>query len=354
MLTTTHVVTVSDLREIVLQIGLDSFMDEIISGIKDILRLDPLKKKVPARDGFHYHKPYPGLVEWMPSRVGDGPVVIKLVGYHPQNPKHFDVPTILGTISVYDTKTGHLEGIVDGTFLTAVRTGATSAVATSVMARQDSRIVGMIGAGAQAVTQLHALSRVIDIEQVLVFDKNPMVAASLAARCHTAGFEVPITLMEIDEIVPNVDVLCTVTSLDIGEGPLFSNVPTKPSLHINAAGADFPGKTELSRAFLLDSYVCPDHREQARQQGECQQLSDDEIGEDLDVLVRHPEKYEHLRSQRTVFDSTGLALADDVAATITLRHAREMNLGSFLQIEAIPADSMNPYAILTDVQKAVR
>ncbi|NNE33656.1 MAG: ornithine cyclodeaminase family protein, partial [Rhodothermales bacterium] len=92
---TTHVLTVSDLRQVVLKVGLDAFMDEIIEGINDILSLDPTQIHVPPRDGFHYHKPYPGLVEWMPSRVGDGPVVIKLVGYHPENPKHFDLPTIL-------------------------------------------------------------------------------------------------------------------------------------------------------------------------------------------------------------------------------------------------------------------
>ncbi len=297
---------------------------------------------------FHYHKPCPGLVEWMPSRVGDGPVVIKLVGYHPENPKRFNLPTILGTISIYETDTGHLSGLVDGTFLTAVRTGATSALASKIMAKQDSTVVGMIGCGAQAVTQLHALSRVIEIEHVLISDRDPTVAASLRERCRSAGLDLKMTPMEIDELVPVVDVLCTATSLDIGEGPLFGNLQTKPWLHINAAGADFPGKTELARSFLLNSYVCPDHREQARQQGECQQLSDDEIGADLEVLVRDTHKYSHLAAQRTVFDSTGLALADDVAASIALRYAKELNLGQFLQIEGVPDDAMNPYDILTE------
>ncbi|NNE35235.1 MAG: ornithine cyclodeaminase family protein, partial [Rhodothermales bacterium] len=251
---------------------------------------------------------------------------------------------------IYDTQTGHLSGLVDGTFLTAVRTGATSAVATRILSHSDSRIVGMVGCGAQAVTQLHALSRVLDISQVLVVDRDRSVAESLHERCKSAGLDLRMTIMDIDDIVPNVDVLCTATSLDIGEGPLFDSPDTKPGLHINAAGADFPGKTELSRRFLLDSYVCPDHREQAMQQGECQQLSDDEIGDDLEVLVRDPDSFRHLRNERTIFDSTGLALADDVAAGIALRYAKEMNLGQFLKIEAVPVDAMNPYDILSHVK----
>lgn len=347
---TTHVLTISDLQQVISRVGINSFMDEIIAGIETVLSLDPANVDVPPRDGFHYHKPYPGLVEWMPSRVGKGPVVIKLVGYHPENPKHFDLPTILGTISVYDTDTGHLSGLVDGTLLTAIRTGATTAVATKILAKRGPSVVGMIGCGAQAVTQLHALSRVTEIQHVLLYDKDRSVCASLPDRCLSAGLGVKMTTMEIEEIVTNVDILCTATSLDIGEGPLFPEMACKPWLHINAAGADFPGKTELSRSFLLNGYVCPDHREQARQQGECQQLSDDEIGADLDVLVRSPEEYAHLQSQRTIFDSTGLALADDVAASLTLKYAKEMSLGHFLQVEAVPTDPMNPYGILSEIQ----
>ena len=80
--------------------------------------------KIPARSGFNYNVPQLGLIEWMPLYQVGSKVTIKIVGYHPKNPKIFGLPTILSSISQYDTITGHLLGLADGVLLTALRTGA--------------------------------------------------------------------------------------------------------------------------------------------------------------------------------------------------------------------------------------
>ena len=101
----------------------------------------------------------------MPIYKKGAEVVIKVVGYHPKNPKNFNLPTILSSISSYDTKTGHLMGIADGVLLTALRTGAASAVASELLAKPESTTLGLIGCGAQSITQLHALSRYSNLKR---------------------------------------------------------------------------------------------------------------------------------------------------------------------------------------------
>ena len=169
----TTVIGRDDVAAVIAAVGLDRLMDEMIEELTtSIVTFDDSVTKVRTRDGFHYSHPEIGLIEWMPVMQSGESTTIKVVGYHPGNPRSRQLPTILATISVYDTGTGHLRGLVDGTFLTAVRTGAASAVASRVLARPSSHILGVVGCGAQAVTQIHALVRTFPIDQVLVYDGN--------------------------------------------------------------------------------------------------------------------------------------------------------------------------------------
>ncbi|MEO1575448.1 MAG: ornithine cyclodeaminase family protein, partial [Pseudomonadota bacterium] len=163
--------------------GLDRLMDETIDGIaRACADARDGRFEVPTRSGFAYRHPVVGLLEWMPAmRVGEK-IVIKMVGYHPDNPDRAAVPTILSSILVFDPDTGHLSGVMDGTFLTALRTGAASALATRHLRAERASTVGLIGAGAQAVTQLHGLQRIMDVERVVAFDTDAATAASFAGR----------------------------------------------------------------------------------------------------------------------------------------------------------------------------
>ncbi len=151
-----HIATIVD------AVGLDQLMDEMIASLTSAISgYDATRTHVRARDGFHYNEPDVGLLEWMPVMHTAQSTTIKVVGYHPSNPAQRSLPTILSTISVFDTATGHLTGLADGTFLTALRTGAASAVASRVLARPSSSVLGLIGCGAQSITQLHAILRVL-------------------------------------------------------------------------------------------------------------------------------------------------------------------------------------------------
>ena len=333
-----------DVKQIVAHYGLNSLMDTLIERLTIAINtFDPEKTSIPVRSGFNYTKPYTGLVEWMPVYNQGENVLLKLVGYHPANSSEFNLPTIISTISTYNTKTGHLSALMDGVLATAFRTGAASAVASKCMADLESSTLGLIGCGAQSVTQLHALSRVFELKRVLIFDTDSDAISSFANRVSVLDLEIEIAKSNIKEIVETSDILCTATSIDIGAGPLFSELNTKPHLHINAVGSDFPGKVEIPMDFLQQSFVCPDFTEQAVLEGECQRLDKKDIGNDLVGVVKNLDSYKNIQSKRSVFDSTGWALEDNVVMDLFLDCAAELGLGQKLEIENMPKDTKNPY-----------
>ncbi|MGI9541961.1 MAG: ornithine cyclodeaminase family protein [Cyclobacteriaceae bacterium] len=344
----------SDVEAIVRHCGLDELMDTCISRLNAAIQaFDPNQTIIPVRAGFHYEQPQNGLIEWMPMLNSGDQVMMKVVGYHPANPIKHDLPTILSTISAFDTDSGHLLGMVDGVLLTALRTGAASAVASSYLAHPDSKTLGIIGCGTQAITQLHGLSRVLELEKVLIYDLSPQATMSFADRASVLGLQVEIIPTNIHEVVSKAEILVTATSIEVGAGPLFENQETKPFLHINAVGSDFPGKLELPSDLLTQSFVCPDFLEQALLEGECQQLQPEQIGPEWVEIIQDSEAYTHLKLERTIFDSTGWPLEDFIVMEIFLEYARELGLGQEIAVELLPDDAKNPYHFLKEIREKV-
>ena len=342
----TRIIAKADIATIVREVGLDALMDQMIDCItKAIESYDDRDTHVKQRDGFQYVAPNVGLLEWMPIMHSGEVTTIKVVGYHPSNPDRFQIPTILSTISTYETTTGHLAGLADANFITALRTGATSAVASRVLARPSSSILGLIGCGAQAVSQLHAMLRVFRIQTVMMSDISAHAVESFRTR--TASIMPKgVNLVEapIFETFQKADIVCTTTSVGIGEGPLLATMETTPWLHVNAVGSDFPGKVELPVSFLARSLVCPDDPTQAAIEGECQQLQPEQIGPQLSQLVKNPDLFASSREVTTVFDSTGLALEDWVGMQMLLEYSDLFGLGVSVELEAIGDDPLDPYA----------
>ena len=349
----TIILAANDVNAIVNSFGLDALMDTLIERTeKAILNYSQEKINIPIRSGFNYDEcENPGLIEMMPVHIKNKEVSIKVVGYHPKNPTLYNLPTILSTISSYSTNTGHLKGIADGVLLTALRTGAASAIASKLLAKPSSSVLGLIGCGAQAVTQLHAISRIFEIKKIMLFDIDRNAMKSLVNRISMLNLDIEIVFSSIQEIIETVDIVCTETSIDVGEGPLFKEAKALPHLHINAIGADFPGKFEIPVSFLETSLVCPDFIAQAKIEGECQQLKDEFIGPDLVALLHNKEEYAHAQNQHTVFDSTGWALEDQVIMDLFLELANKYDVGEKIALENISEDSKNPYNFMLQTQE---
>jgi ornithine cyclodeaminase len=341
----TRLLGADDLSQLVRRVGRDELMDLMIDRLRSrFAQHDPAEVQARDRDGFRYDKPALGLLEWMPTHEVGGPVVIKMVGYHPTNPLQRRLPSVIATSSMWDTETGHLLAITDATLLTAVRTGAASGIATDILARPGPVTVGVVGLGAQAVTQLHAISRVRPIERIIAIDVDEEVASSFPRRVAFLDADVLVEgPARAATILGDVDVLCTCTSVDIDAGPVVADADVRPWLHVNAVGADVPGKTELPETLLRRAFVVPDVLTQCLAEGECQQLPTQLIGPELADVVARAGEHRARRDEVTVFDSTGWAVEDDVALRLALELATEHGLGTDIELECLPADPHDPY-----------
>jgi L-lysine cyclodeaminase len=337
-----------DLERMLELIGRDALMrrmiDKLTEGLTELGR--GTQENSPARTGFtRSSSDIPGVIELMPHRDPGSSVTIKMISYSPANAQKFRLPTILGTIARINDNSGRLTAIADAVLLTAVRTGAASAVASRLLATPESSTVGLIGAGSQAVTQLHGLSQFFDIESVLVYDIDGAAAASFAER--VAFLNVSVKTAWPERILAESDIICTATSVPVGGGPVLPDGDHPEHLHINSIGSDEIGKTELPKSLLQRAFVCVDHRTQAEREGESQQLQPEQIGPSLAHLLAHPNKAVVQQPRLTVFDSTGFALEDHLALDVFLTAAEELGLGTKLPIERHPNNLLDPYSLYT-------
>ncbi len=342
----TLMLDVDDLSAVIADVGLDAFMDELIAELRsEIGSFDAARVEHQIRSGFNYETPEHGLVEWMPTMVVGDVVSVKTVGYHPANPQRRGLPSVLATTALYDTTTGSLTTICEATLLTALRTGAASAVMTDVLAAPGPVTLGVVGCGAQAVTQIHAISRLRSIESIVATDTDPSVAATLSSRL-PEGLPVPVIIDSADfnDRVPDLSVVCTCTSVPIGDGAVVDLANRQPNLHVNAVGADFPGKTELDLDDLRASVVIPDVVEQCLIEGESQRLDRDELGPSMTDVLRGDAP--PLVDSFTVFDSTGWSFEDLIAARLFRMHAERLGRGTWVSLQRTPVDPYDPYETL--------
>ena len=339
----TLLLDVDDLAHVLDDVGLDVFMDQLIDRLRqDIGGFDPAVVETQVRKGFNYSEPETGLVEWMPTMIAGDVVAVKTVGYHPANPIRRGLPSVLASTALYDTSTGGLVALSEATLLTALRTGAASAVVTAAVTANKPIRLGVVGCGAQAVSQIHAISRVRPIDSIIVTDIDPSVAATLGDR-----LPLGIPLPEVHDsasfngLVGSLDVLVTATSVPQGAGPVVDLSGAGDHLHINAVGADFPGKRELPIDYVRAAVVIADDVEQCLIEGESQGLSRVELGPDMvEVLGRD---WEALHGQQTIFDSTGWAYEDLIVSTLFMAHAVRLDRGRVVELQRAPKDPFDPY-----------
>ena len=346
---------VEDLADVLLSVGVDPFVDELIDRLRKAIRdFDPDEVSDQTRTGFSYSSPTVGLVEWMPAMSVGDIVSVKTVGYHPDNPTTNNLPSVLATTAIYDTATGRLAAICEGTLLTALRTGAASAVMTDAMATPGPVSLGVVGCGAQAVTQIHAISRVRPIERLIATDVDLANAHSLSKRLPAGtlqtdeGPSIEVEVMDVatfTETVADLDVLCTCTSVEMDQGPVIELHNVRPGLHINAVGSDFPGKVELPVDYLRTAAVIPDVVAQCLVEGEAQQLTADDLGPNMVEVLSDPASRE-LVHQRTVFDSTGWAYEDQIAAKMFIEHAIRLDIGTRIDLQHSPTDPYDPFEVV--------
>ncbi|HOJ95258.1 MAG TPA: NAD(P)-binding domain-containing protein [Methanospirillum sp.] len=247
---------------------------------------------------------------------------VKIVNVHPDNRKA-GLPTVMAVTILLDPPTGEPVAVLNATTLTDLRTGASAAVATKALAQRKSGTIGIIGSGKQADSGLMAISRVFQPEEVLVWSRTRSHAEMFAERYA----DLPVKVTDI-ETAAGADVLLTVTP---SRAPLIREAWISDGAHINAMGADAPGKQELDPDILLRAYVCVDDMEQAIHSGEVNVpiregiFRPDQIagtlGRVLTGAVQKPSP-----GALTIFDSTGLSITDLAAAHLAIGKGRAIDL----------------------------
>ena len=248
----------------------------------------------------------------------------------PMNPERLALPTIQGVLVVMDAGNGTPLAIMDSMEITILRTAAASAVAAKHLARRDASVATIVGCGAQARAQLHALTRVRKITNAWVVDTNHEAAERFASDMSSRlGIEVQ-SRDSIDEAVALSDVVITCTT---SRTPVLDLRHRHPGLFIAGVGADNPEKNELSPALLAVTRVVPDIAAQAATMGDLHHalvagtMTIDAIHGELAEIVCGTKAGRSSDDEIFVFDSTGTAIQDVAAASIALDRAIELGIG---------------------------
>jgi alanine dehydrogenase len=304
-------------------------MPELIPAVEDAFAAyETGDAQMPAKSYIDLPQ-YNGDFRSMPAYLDTGDwdaAGIKWVNVHPDNPTHYDLPTVMGTMVYSDPENAYPLAIMDGTELTLQRTGAAAGVATDHLAVEDARSFGVVGAGVQSYAQLEAVADVRDIEEVVVSDVNED-----AVRAFVEHFQDRFDVREgsISD-AGHCDVLSTVTPV---EDPIVSPDDLGDHTHVNAMGADAEGKHELADDVLLGAKLVIDDHAQTTHSGEINVpynagvLSDDDIYGDVGEIVTGQSDGRTPDDGVTVFDSTGLAIQDVAAAHVVYEHAQEHGNG---------------------------
>jgi ornithine cyclodeaminase len=293
----------------------------------------PLRSVMIPPDAAGFMGLMPG---WSRGRgAGAAAFALKAVCIMPGNPAR-GLDAHQGLVTLFDGETGEPTAILDASAITAVRTAAVTAVATSVLARPDATTLALLGAGTQARAHLRALAGVRAFEQVRVYAPTTAHAQDLAQQAGAAAGQVTVAA-SAQEAVRDADVVVTVTS---SREPVLRREWLAPGAHVNAVGASSPQARELDTATVAASALYCDSRESLRNEAGEFRLAVEQglIAGEEHVRAELGEVLAGLAAGRgdagelTLFRSLGLAVEDLAAAQCAVAAAAEQGLGTEVEL----------------------
>ena len=252
---------------------------------------------------------------------------LKAGGYWPHNlPK--GLTNHQSSTLLFDPETGRASALISANYLTGVRTGAASAIATRALARPDASILGIIGTGGQSVYQLRATAAVRKLVRVHAWDASPESAARFGQTVETLGLEY-VAEPNPERVAAAADILITVTP---SQKAIIRNGWVRPGTHISAMGADTRGKQEFDPVLVAACSLFVDEAAQSMTIGECQHsfalgLIAEADMHALGAVLNGTAVGRRSASEITLFDGTGVALQDLVVADLAVRRAQASGRG---------------------------
>jgi len=277
-----------------------------------------------------------GTALFMPSYAACfGKIGVKVVNIFGDNSAK-DLPVIQGLVNLFDGDTGQPLAVLNGTFLTALRTGAASGAATDLLARDSATRVAVFGAGVQGRTQLEAVCAVRPIEKVWVYDSVEAAARTFAQDMGPALSVEVLVAGSSAEAVQQADIVCTAT---VSSTPVFADAEVAPGTHINAIGSYKPHVQEIPSETVLRSRVIVDHRVSALEETgdliiplQAGLMQESHIQAELGDIVAGNAPGRTSDDEVTLFKSVGVAIQDLAMGARVLEQAQAMGLGTMTSL----------------------
>ncbi|WP_082851027.1 MULTISPECIES: ornithine cyclodeaminase [unclassified Sulfitobacter] len=317
-------------------------VEQMLAGLAEYIEADfrrwELFDKTP-RVASHSEK---GVIELMPTSDGDV-YGFKYVNGHPSNTADgLQTVTAFGLLA--DVATGYPVLLTEMTILTALRTAATSAVVARLLAPRGSKVMAMIGNGAQSEFQSLAMKAIVGIEEVRLYDIDKAATRKCAANLEGSGLRV-VSCDSAEDAMLGAQIITTCTA-DKQYATILTDNMVGSGVHINAIGGDCPGKTELAPAILHRAGIFVEYPEQTRIEGEIQQLeADHPVTEIWQVLTGQAEGRRN-DEQITLFDSVGFAIEDFSALRYVRDRIKGTELFHPLDLLADPDDPRDLFGML--------
>jgi len=282
--------------------------------------------------------PPDGLSLYMPAYLKElGALACKIVTVYKNNPSKYNMPVIVGKVLLQDPNTGDVLCIMDGGYLTSVRTGAASGVATKYLARTgDNQVAGIFGAGVQAVSQLWAVACVRKISKALVYDTSKEAVAGFIKNMSE---KLKMEIVEADSpetILAQADIICTATS---SPTPIFDGAKVREGTHINGIGSHTPGARELDTAIISRSMLVADSYEAClNEAGDIMipikegAIDKSHMRAELGEIVTGAKPARVSDSEITLFKSNGLAIQDAATAKLVYDKAVAAGIGKSVDL----------------------
>jgi ornithine cyclodeaminase/alanine dehydrogenase-like protein (mu-crystallin family) len=282
-------------------------IDDLIAAMRQVLaEFSAGKWQQPVRGVLSQNGGFFGVMPASGESMG-----IKMVTFYPNNT---DLPTHMAVIALFDPKTGEPLALMDGRYITEMRTAAVSAVATDALAPRDAKVLTLLGAGVQAHAHFEVLPHVRRFDEVRVWNHHPEKAQRFAEK-HGAK------AMELEAAVRDADVIVTATS---ARKPVLKGEWLKPGAHVNAVGASRPDWRELDDA-AMNNVVIVDSHEGARKESGDVILSGATPFAELGEILNGTKRVEP--GTTTIFKSLGMAVEDVAAAKLVYDAAKQVGDG---------------------------
>jgi len=277
-----------------------------------------------------------GRITSMPGYlIQDKALGMKVVTYFQNNPQQ-ELPAILATIMLFSAETGRLIAVMDGSYITAIRTACASAMATKALAKKETPVLGILGAGVQARAHILALCRVKHLRRIKIYSPMGISASNLKQELESeVGVNIDV-IGSAEDTVRDCDLVVTVTT---AKEPVLREEWLKPGVHINGVGSHRPDLREIDGATLARSKLVVDSRDAIM--AECgdillaikeKWITEHHIHAEIGEVLARTKPGRTDATEITLYKSVGIAIQDVATAHLVYHKALKRNVGAHVEI----------------------